>query len=61
MVQLSVQTTSDILVLNVSKAQFKRRTVHWLNTVWKVVSRYYSLGCSSAGIKLKFGEDKIYL
>ena len=65
MVQFSVQTTSDILVLNVSKAQFKRRTVHWLNTIWQVVSRYYSLRCyfktPSAGIKFKFGEDKIYI
>ena len=58
-----VQTTSDILVLNVSKAQFKRRTFHWLNTVSLVGCESLLfigvlLKTPSAGIKIKFGENK---
>ena len=61
-----VQTTSDILVLNVSKAQFKRRTFHWLNTVSLVGCEALLfigvlLKTPSSGIKIKFGENKIYL
>ena len=61
-----VQTTSDILVLNVSKAQFKRRTFHWLNTMSLVGCESLLfigvlLKTPSAGIKIKFGENKIYL
>ena len=38
-------------------------SLRWLNTVWKVVSHNYSLGCYLrlvAGFKLKFATDKIY-